>query len=127
MRQRFDMRVVSKFKKGNPKVCKRVASSGRTGKNEFSVDQQFWGRFPVNGFEEHVFISPPENVDVQWCWIAVKSKIDVDAKCHIEKNEWEIAFPYSDDPNAESPATVNVTITPPEDEDMESEDNSSSS
>ena len=119
MSQRFDMRVVSKFKKGTPKVLKRIASSRDAGNKEFPVDQQFWGRFPVNGFEEHVFITPPENVDVRWCWIAVKSKADVDAKCRVEENQWEIAFPYSDDPNAESPVTVNVTIIPPEDEEME--------
>jgi hypothetical protein len=138
MSQRADVQIDSKFKNGAlPKVGKEIKSSGEnmTGSSwrsifnklspkksvtRFSeVNFQNGDRVPLNSPEETLVIAPPEGENFQGCSIRVKTKADVMVFCSVENGNWKIKFPFSDDPGAESPVTVNVSIAPPEEEEME--------
>jgi hypothetical protein len=115
MSQRFDVRIVNKFKKGTLKVFMGVPFSEKTGGRLYPVKWKSGERVVVvNDPKDWVVIKAPEGVDIRQHSIHVGSRIDVDAKCRIKEREWTIKFPYCDDPDAESPADVNITLAPDE-------------
>jgi hypothetical protein len=137
MSQRFDVTIYSEFKNGVPEVGKEIGLPGKNRRGGFlglfskktlpkpadtrffPVDFRSGDRVPMNSPEEILVITPPKGVNFQGCSIRVQTKTDVMVFCSVKKGNWKMKFPFSDDPGAESPVTVNVSIAPPEEEEME--------
>lgn len=114
MSQRFDVRIVNKFKKETLKVYMGVPSSEKTGRRLYPVEWKSGERVVVIDPKDWVVIKAPEGVDIRQCFFHVGSRVDVDAKLRMKEREWKIVFPYCDDPDAESPVDVNITLAPDE-------------
>jgi hypothetical protein len=104
MSKRFEMLIDSKFKNGLAKVTK----NGRP------VEYQNGDRIIWNDLKGTLVITPPEGEDIQFCSIKVQTKIKAKVECAVDEGNWKIRFPHSNDPGADSPVTVNVTVAPPE-------------
>lgn len=126
---RYDVVIDSKFKKSLPKVTKQVIHfnksvqpTSRIVKETIYLEWQNGKRIPLIGPEETLFIQPPEGVDYRDCCIRVKSRADVLVLCCDAHSRWEFRIPSSDDPGADAPATVNLTLAPDEPEEDEEDD-----
>ena len=117
----MDMRVVNKCE-GTPKVFRRIPAFSKTGYLDLPVLQEHWRRIVAGGSGESYIIIPPDDVDISLCWIRVNSKVLVTVTCHIVDNQkafWLIEFPCSNSPHQISPATINITISPKDDDDLD--------
>jgi hypothetical protein len=115
---RFDVIIDSKFEKSEPRVTRQVKQPGTVNRDSIRkiipVKWQKGERIPLVGPEEILVIEPPREMDFQGCCIRVKSKADVLVVCSDTHSHWEIRIPTSDDPGADAPATVNLTLDPDE-------------
>jgi len=117
---RLETSIISKFKKGDLEVVIEMALPGKTTRRIFRLGHGYEDRFPVNDPAEYLVITPPAGEDFQLCTIRVQAQVDVIVECLVEEGKWRIRFPHGNaggvnsSSGANSPATVNITVAPPE-------------
>ena len=119
----MDIRVVSRLKKGTPKVFRRIPAPGKIGYKDSQVYPINWRRIVANREESYV-IFPPDGTDIILCWICIKSTVKVTVTCHIVDNGnsfWLIEFPHTNALHQVSPATINLDIAANDDQDLDLE------
>lgn len=117
----MDMRIISKFENGTPKVFRRIKEPGKSGYKDLAVHPDKWRRVIINRLYESYIIFPPEGIAISQCGIYVRSKVQFFVVCYVEDNEngyWLIEFPTSKSLFSLSPATVNITLQPNDNENL---------
>jgi hypothetical protein len=129
MSQRNEMRLISKFKKGNTRMEKLnngswkkvVADSGSiwNAKGKYPSYWNVWRRIIFNSPVECVKLFPPS--DIGKCSVSLDAPLDIKVMvtwCY-EDCYFLVEFRSKNSDHSESPATINLNIEPNDDDDLD--------
>jgi hypothetical protein len=137
MSRRFEVQIESRVKIGVLTVDKEVTVSEKDSKDiflkslshklfpgqeitqGFPVEYDNFDRIPINGAIESLRLTLPDTEDFMKYRFNIVAKERVLVDCLPDSHCWNLIFPDSMAMDLTSPATVNVTIQPDEEDDPE--------
>jgi len=92
------------------KIVRNISESGdKLNDLDISIGGGAKERVPLPGPEAFLIIRPPFEMNIEDCWLKVKSKVDLTVLCSLTNSNWIIKVK----PNrlgSDLPTTVNVTV-----------------
>ena len=110
---RCDLRVFNKTK-GIPELYLVGPGFAANGELIPAASWESGEKLVIFSSKHWLRIKLPLELDIREYSLQVGSRVDVDTKYRIKDNEWKIEFPYCASFHEISPADVNITLAPDE-------------